>query len=447
MQIATERLRLLNDHNYQTGPIVYWMSRDQRVQSNWALLYAQYLANTYKQPLIVIFNIVPTFREATWRQYSFMFDGLQEVEAELKTLNIPFHLLLGSPSETIPLFIKNYQVGVLISDFSPLRIYKSWKAQINKQITIPFYEVDTHNIVPCWHASPKQEFGAYTLRPKLNRLLDSFLTAIPSVLQHSYNTATTNNVDWARAKVSLQINTKIQPVDWCVSGTKAGKLQLAKFIEEKLSLYDIGRNDPNKQAQSNLSPYLHFGQLSTQYVAWTIKTSDFPEETKAAFLEELIVRRELADNFCFYNTNYDSFSGFPTWAQLTLNEHKADPRPYIYSLSQFESAQTHDPLWNASQLQMVKTGKMHGFMRMYWAKKILEWTTSPEEAQAIAIQLNDTYELDGNDPNGYVGIAWSIGGVHDRAWFSKPIFGKVRYMNANGCARKFNITQYIDQYR
>ncbi len=446
MQIATERLRLLNDHNYQAGPIVYWMSRDQRVQDNWALLYAQYLANTYKQPLIVIFNLVPTFQEATWRQYSFMFEGLQEVEAELKALNIPFHLLLGIPGETIPQFIKNYQVGVLVSDFSPLRIYKHWKAEINKKITIPFYEVDTHNIVPCWHASPKQEFGAYTLRPKLNRLLDNFLTEIPSILPHSYNTSATNNVDWAQAKASLQINTEVQPVDWCIPGAKAGKLQLAKFIEEKLSLYDTGRNDPNQQAQSDLSPYLHFGQLSAQYVAWTIKASDFPEETKAAFLEELIVRRELADNFCFYNANYDSFSGFPAWAQLTLNEHRADPRPHIYSLSQFESAQTHDPLWNAAQRQMVRTGKMHGFMRMYWAKKILEWTASPEEAQAIAIKLNDIYELDGRDPSGYVGIAWSIGGVHDRAWFSKPVFGKVRYMNANGCARKFNVQQYIDQY-
>lgn len=446
MQIATERIRILNDHHYQTGSVVYWMSRDQRVQNNWALLYAQYLANTYQQPLIVIFNLVPTFQEATWRQYSFMFEGLQEVEAELKTLDIPFHLLLGIPGETIPQFIKDYQVGVLVSDFSPLRIYKQWKTEINKQITIPFYEVDTHNIVPCWHASPKQEFGAYTLRPKLNRLLDNFLTEIPSILPHSYNTASTNNVDWAQAKASLQINTKVLPVNWCIPGTKAGKLQLTKFIEEKLSLYDTGRNDPNQQAQSDLSPYLHFGQLSAQYVAWTIKASDFPAETKAAFLEELIVRRELADNFCFYNANYDSFSGFPAWAQLTLNEHRADPRSYIYSLSQLESAQTHDPLWNAAQRQMMRTGKMHGFMRMYWAKKILEWTSSPEEAQAVAIKLNDTYELDGRDPNGYVGIAWSIGGVHDRAWFSKPVFGKVRYMNANGCARKFNLQQYINQY-
>ncbi len=447
MQIATERLRLLNDHNYQMGAIVYWMSRDQRVQDNWALLYAQYLANTYKQPLFVVFNVVPSFQEATWRQYSFMFDGLREVETELKTLNISFHLLLGTPEVTILQFIKDYQVGTIVSDFSPLHIYKSWKTEINKHITIPFYEVDTHNIVPCWHASPKQEFGAYTLRPKLNRLLDKFLTEIPTIQPHPHNNSVVNNdTDWSKAKASLKVNNAITPIDWCITGTKAGKSQLTTFITQRLSLYDTNRNDPNKHAQSNLSPYLHFGQLSAQYVAWTVKNSSLPEVAKAAFLEELIVRRELADNFCFYNSHYDSFAGFPAWAQLTLNEHRNDLRPFIYSFAQFEAAQTHDALWNAAQLQMIKTGKMHGFMRMYWAKKILEWTTSPEEAQAIAIRLNDTYELDGRDPNGYVGIAWSIGGVHDRAWFSKPIFGKVRYMNANGCARKFNVQQYIDQY-
>ena len=194
---------------------------------------------------------------------------------------------------------------------------------------------------------------------------------------------------------------------------------------------------------SDLSPYLHFGQIAPQRVAREIQQADAPPEAKQAFLEELIVRRELSDNFCWYNPDYDKFSGFPEWAQKTLDQHRDDRREYLYSLEEFEQGRTHDALWNAAQLEMVLRGKMHGYLRMYWAKKILEWTASPEEALEIAIYLNDRYELDGRDPNGYVGVAWSIGGVHDRAWGERPVFGKIRYMNLSGCQRKFKVDQYI----
>jgi deoxyribodipyrimidine photo-lyase len=211
--------------------------------------------------------------------------------------------------------------------------------------------------------------------------------------------------------------------------------------------YDENRNDPNLDGQSGLSPYLHFGQLSAQRVALEV-SKDRSEHRKdvEAFLEELIIRRELSDNFCYYNHKYDSFAGFPAWAQKSLNEHRGDAREFVYTKSEFEKAKTHDELWNASQRQLVKTGKMHGYMRMYWAKKILEWTTAPEEALKIAIYLNDKYELDGRDPNGYVGVAWSLGGVHDRVWFSRPIFGQIRFMNSRGCASKFNVKEYISKF-
>jgi deoxyribodipyrimidine photo-lyase len=214
------------------------------------------------------------------------------------------------------------------------------------------------------------------------------------------------------------------------------------------------RNNPTRDAQSNLSPYLHFGQISAQRVALEVlkylSLPPFAREgteggiSHAAFLEELIIRRELSDNFCFYNRDYDNFEGFPDWAKKTLNKHRKDRRDYIYTVKQFEHAKTHDDLWNAAQMEMAKRGKMHGYMRMYWAKKILEWTESPEKAMEVAIYLNDQYELDGRDPNGYAGIAWSIGGVHDRAWNERPIFGKIRYMSYNGCKAKFDIKQYIN---
>ncbi len=447
MNIATQRIRFLNNHPDGSGPVIYWMSRDQRVQDNWALLYAQYLADTYKQPLLVLFNVVPHFAQATWRQYSFMLRGLEEVATELHQLNIPFHVLLGAPQETIPQFIAKYKAGTLVSDFSPLRIYTEWKKTIAELISIPFYEIDSHNIVPCWHASFKQEFGAYTIRPKLNRCLKEFLTDIPLVHSHELNYPYSQpSLNWSQVKNSLEINFTIQPVQWCLPGSKAALATLSEFIQNRLNQYTNSRNNPTFDGQSNLSPYLHFGQISAQRIALEVEKSTAAPEAKAAFLEELIIRRELADNYCFYNKNYDSFAGFPEWAQQTLQKHLHDQRVYLYDQTQFEFAQTHDRLWNAAQRQMVNTGKMHGYMRMYWAKKILEWTKSPQEAQEIAIYLNDTYELDGRDPNGYVGIAWSIGGLHDRAWFQHPIFGKVRYMNANGCARKFNVEKYIDQY-
>ncbi len=231
-----------------------------------------------------------------------------------------------------------------------------------------------------------------------------------------------------------------------IPGEIAAKTLLQEFISNKLKKYNELRNDPANNFQSDLSPYLHFGQISAERIALEVKNSTLVEELKEAFLEELIVRRELADNYCFYISNYDNFNGFHPWAHETLNQHRADARPYIYNLEQFELAKTHDKYWNAVQNEMVIYGKMHGYMRMYWAKKILEWTKSPEEAQDFAIYLNDKYELDGRDPNGYTGIAWSIGGVHDRAWTEKDVFGKIRFMNEGGLKRKFEIDKYANKF-
>jgi deoxyribodipyrimidine photo-lyase len=253
-------------------------------------------------------------------------------------------------------------------------------------------------------------------------------------------------IDWDNVERQLQVDGAVREVDWIKPGEKAAKAAMRRFIRHRLAEYDDARNDPNKDGQSGLSPYLHFGQISAQTVAIEVQKSGAPAPSKEAFLEELIVRRELSDNFCFYNTGYDSFEGFPDWAKRTLNEHRSDQRAYLYSLRRFETGRTHDPLWNAAQLQMVTTGKMHGYMRMYWAKKILEWTRSPEDAMKVAIRLNDRYEVDGRDPNGYAGIAWSIGGVHDRAWNERPVFGKIRFMSYGGCASKFDVKGYIAKF-
>jgi deoxyribodipyrimidine photo-lyase len=221
--------------------------------------------------------------------------------------------------------------------------------------------------------------------------------------------------------------------------------QFDLFMKKHFKQYSAKRNDPTIDFQSGLSPYLHFGQISAQRIVLeTIKRS-LRSNPQESFFNEIIIWRELADNYCYYNADYDRVKGFPDWAQKTLDEHRNDFREYLYTAEEFENAKTHDDLWNAAQMEMVKTGKMHGYMRMYWAKKILEWTVSAEQALDFAIYLNDKYSLDGRDPNGYAGIAWSIGGVHDRPWFEREIFGKIRFMSYNGCKNKFNVAKYIEK--
>jgi deoxyribodipyrimidine photo-lyase len=238
----------------------------------------------------------------------------------------------------------------------------------------------------------------------------------------------------------------VKPVSWINPGEDEALKTLRFFVSNKLNEYKKQRNDPNEYGCSQLSPYLHFGQISAQRVAIEVLNSDIQPEAIVSFLEELIIRRELSDNYCYYNPKYDSFDGFPFWAQKTLNEHRLDEREFLYNIGDFENASTHEKLWNSAQNQLKDTGKMHGYLRMYWAKKILEWTSSPEEALKTAIYLNDKYSLDGRDPNGYVGCAWSIGGVHDRAWNQHPVYGKIRYMNESGCRRKFDVKKFISHF-
>lgn len=443
MVMNSKRVRVLQEGTVRDGPVALWMSRDQRVHDNWALLFGQGLAIERRVPFCVVFCLTPDFLGATTRQYRFMLQGLREVESSLAKKNIPFFLLTGSPGKEIPKFIRDYRISALVKDFDPLRVKRQWTADVLKNISIPTYEVDAHNIIPCWISSQKQEFGAYTIRPKIHRLLPEFLDAFPTVRKHPVPwKSELKQTAWDSSLQNLRVDalpevTSIKP------GELAAERLLKHFMQEKLLSYPVQRNDPSADGQSNLSPYIHFGHISAQRIARDITGSPVSKTAREAFLEELIVRRELADNFCFYNPMYDSVEGFPDWAKKTLDAHRKDRRSYVYTADEFEAALTHDNLWNAAQMEMIKKGKMHGYMRMYWAKKILEWTASPEQAMEIAIYLNDRYELDGRDPNGYAGIAWSIGGVHDRAWGERPAFGKIRYMSYQGCRSKFDVNKYI----
>jgi deoxyribodipyrimidine photo-lyase len=442
------RVRVIKEGRRETGPVAYWMSRDQRMHDNWAFVYAQDMALGQQVPLIVVFCLVPQFCGATMRQYGFMIRGLEEVERSLIEKRVPFYLLLGPPEAQIPEFVRTHGIRTLVTDFDPLGVKRRWKRSVSQGIDIPFLEVDAHNIVPCWVASQKQEYGAYTIRPKIRRLLTEYLDEFPTPVPHPVpwdrRPAMT---DWKEARRTVNAETKGPEIEWLQPGAKAALKALDDFIRDRLPSYEKHRNDPTKDGQSNLSPYLHFGQLSAQRVALEVLEGQTGSDSRNTFLEELIVRRELSDNFCYYNPLYDTFEGFPTWARETLNRHRSDERARLYSPDELEEARTHDPLWNAAQTEMVQRGKMHNYMRMYWAKKILEWSESPEEALAVAIHLNDKYELDGRDPNGYAGIAWAIGGVHDRPWRRRPIYGTIRYMSYNGCRSKFDIKAYMDSVK
>ena len=446
------RIRKLNNCPQEKGPVLYWMDRDRRANHNWALIAAQKTAIQYEDSLYCVYVIPDEFLNANTRTYTFMLEGLVETQQILKSHNIYLQIILGDPVEQITKFIAQKNIKTLFTDFTPLKLPRSWRKLITNQIKIPFYEVDTRNIIPCWVTSDKEEFAARTIRPKIHRLLDKYIDEFPSLTNHIYN-SNINQSDYLPVNIKeilSNLNLKNVPPSLLYKGgeTEAEKI-LNKFLNN-IKGYASLRNDPNYDVLSNLSPYLHYGQISSQYIA--LQCINFKHQNKLLiddidnFLEEMIVRRELADNYCYYNENYDNFQGFKDWAKKTLNEHRHDKRDYIYTLEDFETCQTHDPLWNACQSQLNIEGKMHGYMRMYWCKKILEWTNSPEEAQSIAIYLNDTYELDGRDPNGYVGIAWSIGGIHDRAWNERDIFGKIRFMNFNGAKRKFDVNAYIQKY-
>jgi deoxyribodipyrimidine photo-lyase len=441
------RIRRFNSHEYAGGghPVLYWMGREHRVHDNWSLIAAQEMARDNAVPLVVVFTLVPVYLGATIRQYGFMLRGLKDVEQGLQKLDIPFYLLMGDPQTLILECVKKWDIGAIFADFLPLKMPRHWKTRVAEQVSVPMFEVDAHNVVPAWEASPKQEAGAYTIRHKLRKLWPTYLEEFSDVERQSAPWPhDCKAIDWDAARASLRVNMDVPEVKWAIGGEVAAQAAMEEFLTHRLRGYAAQRNIPGRPGQSDLSPYLHFGHLAPQRLALEVPKSNGTDDDKAAFLDELLVRLELTDNYCLYNEQYDTLSGATDWPRKTLDDHRADPRPFDYTREQLENAATHDDLWNAAQREMVYRGKMHGYMRMYWSKKILEWTAAPEDALAHAIYLNDKYFLDGRDPNGYANILWSIAGLHDRPWMERAIFGKVRYMNRNGCERKFDVQAYID---
>lgn len=445
--ILQDRIKILNNKKTIDNPyVVYWMQCSQRTEYNHALEYAIIQANELKKPLIVYFGLTDNFPGANERHYYFMLEGLKEVKIELARRNIKMIIRKISP-ESGALEISSI-AATMVVDRGYLRIERKWRTLLAQNAKCSVVQVETNVIVPIESVSIKEEYSAATLRNKLSKKLEEYVLPLNERkcdeysinLELPFDEYDIDDID--KTISELKIDKTVKRVLYYKGGTSNAKLLLENFISNKLAHYSELKNEPSEAYSSNLSPYLHFGQISPLYIY--IKLMGVYIEDKKAFLEELIIRRELSMNFVFYNDKYDCYDCLPSWAVNTLEKHLVDAREFIYSLQELEGAKTHDPYWNAAQREMSITGKMHGYMRMYWGKKILEWSKTPEEAYNTAIYLNNKYLLDGRDANGFAGIAWCFG-KHDRPWGERTIFGLVRFMNDSGLKRKFNMERYLQK--
>lgn len=430
--------------------VLYWMQRAQRGKDNPALNLAIALGNTLKLPVLCGFGLTHAYPSAQARHYQFLLEGLVDAQADLLARNVPFVLRLGSPDDVILQLAREVRPAIVVGDENPIRVARLWREKVASSLKIPFHLVDADVVVPS-SLFPKEEYAARTIRPKIHKVLAEYLNPVPNLKA---------KVSWKPSLVPqgegidpavLMLNLKptgVGPVAGYKGGTREAERRLERFLRERLLLYAEQRNEPTPYVTSELSAHLHFGQISPITVALAVQASGVaPTENIDVYIEEMIVRRELAINFVTRNPNYDSLEGCPEWARLTLEKHRSDPRKHLYTTEQLEAGLTHDPLWNAAQLEMVITGRMHNYLRMYWAKKILEWTPDAETAFRITLELNDRHEMDGRDPNGYTGVAWAIGGKHDRPWPERPIFGTVRFMSYESTRKKFDSEGYIARVR
>jgi deoxyribodipyrimidine photo-lyase len=398
----------------------------------------------------------------TVRHGTFLLDGLEHVHDGLRRIDVPLHVIMSTSNDQVgstvyDVAIKQYHARAVVCDMNPLRQYRAWiedqfiptmQQQQDPATAVPVYQVDAHNVVPVWVASTKREYGARTIRTKIHKVVGEYTQhpypvldgMIRSQQQKQYDELVLPSAfDRTQYEEYMQLDTTVPTLDWAKGNTENGYGRFRDFLTQGLSKFDTLRNDPNQDRTvcSQLSPWLNHGHISFQRLLTEVQTINKFANGTAAFVEEGLIRRELSDNMCFYApTTYDTIEVGYDWAQGTLRDHADDERQYVYTLDEFEHGSTHDDLWNAAQLQAVREGKMHGFLRMYWAKKILEWTPKPEIALAYGQYLNDKFNLDGRDPNGFVGVAWSMIGIHDQGWAERKIFGKIRYMNYDGCRRK-----------
>lgn len=449
--IDETRIRLLNEADPRRGKyVLYWMQNAQRAEFNPALEYAIQCANERGRRLLVVFGLMGDYPEANARHLRFMLEGLAGVQGALERRGIRFLVRRGRPDTVAIDAARN--ADLVVCDRGYLRHQVRWRRALVEAAGCPVVQVEGEAVVPVEIASAKPEFAARTIRRKLHTQHERYLVDLdPTPLDaDSLNLPRDPHGDAVdldaldAALQSLDADPRVPPVsELFEGGTSQARARFEAFLDTHLDGYDEQRNQPQCDAVSTMGMYLHFGQISPVWLALRVRRERARARADVdALLEELLVRRELAINFVHYTPNYDKYACLPDWARSTLGEHRDDEREHVYTRHELERAQTHDPYWNAAMNEARHTGYMHNYMRMYWGKKILEWTNTPEYGHRVLLALNNRYFLDGRDPNSYANCAW-VFGLHDRPWGERPVFGKVRYMNAAGLERKCDIEAYV----
>ncbi len=431
------------------GCVVYWMQRAQRALDNPALDVAVEAANALQLPVVIFFAPVPFYPHANLRHYAFLAQGVPDTAERARKRGIGY-VLRRYPEHSLLKFCEDVKAALIVGDENPMREPKQWRELAAKKLRLPLWTVDADVVVPS-KLLEKEQYAARTIRPRLERRLKEFLTP-PSNIKAKVEWVKPRRLQSLPDDGSLDLtehwkdlDRSVQPVNSFRGGTNEALKLLHDFVSHKLARYPDRHGKPELDGTSRLSPYLHFGHIGPHTIVRAVEDSKAPRAAKDDYLDQLITWRELSINFVHFNPLYDSIESAPDWAHRTLAKHAHDERPLTYSRKQLEEAETHDDLWNAAQRQMLHTGWMHNYMRMYWAKKILEWSSSPAVAYQTAVYLNDKYFLDGRDPDGYAGIAWSVAGKFDRPWFDRQIFGTVRYMSGKAAQKKFDADRYIEQ--
>ena len=428
--------------------VIYWMENSQRAVDNLALNLAIEKANEMKLPVVVFFGLAERLPEANERSCYFMLSGLKEIAEELRRQRIKFVCRKGFPHQDIVKLASQLKAALVVVDDNHTRLGKGWRQAAGEKLAVKLLLVDGDVIVPI-RLIGREEYGAHTLRPKIEKRLKEFLVPIPAVpVKMGSDRMKVEGISFHRGSLinlfkGLKIDRSVGISNYFKGGAQEAGRRLKEFIQRRLSGYSKRKNDPCLDITSHLSPYLRFGQISVHRVALEVAASSAPPGDKSSFLEELIVHRELAENFAFYDENYDSFDCAPEWARNTLKKHSYDERPVRHNRERLEQVRTGDQLWNACMKEMIITGFLPNYLRMFWAKKILEWSDTPREAFETTLYLNNKYFIDGCCPNAYANVAWAIGGKHDRPFPECPIFGKVRSMTTEATMREFDYRKYI----
>jgi deoxyribodipyrimidine photo-lyase len=446
-RIHPARIQNLNSKELQRGDyVLYWMQQSQRAEYNHALEYAIEQANELHVPVVVVFGLTADYPEANLRHYVFLLEGLKETQAALADRCIPMAVRLAQPPKAT--LTAGERAALIVCDRGYLRHQKAWRREVAAHAGCRVVQVESDVVVPVNCASNKREFAARTIRPKIHKRLEEFLVALRRTsIKYPCSSDDFTGLDLSDADLvlkKLKIDRTVAPVTrFFNGGTSGAKARFENFLRQGLANYKEHRNQPQTDYVSHMSPYLHFGQISPLYLALRVaRERSKLKENADTYLEELIVRRELSMNFVEFTLDYDAFECLPDWAKATLESHCGDRREHLYTMEELERAETHDRYWNAACEEMKRTGYMHSYMRMYWAKKILEWSRTPQEAFSTTLAIMNKYFLDGRDANSYTGVTWTYGN-HDRPFYDREVFGRIRYMSSSGLERKSDIDAYV----